>query len=73
MSYEDTKCPCGDKKPTDTMFCDACETYLAGRREMELMKNDTDLGMRRHCAFILLSLSRGRKRVQANVPPEPRR
>jgi hypothetical protein len=30
MSYENTSCPCGEKKLTDTMLCAACETAVGG-------------------------------------------
>ena len=67
MSYEDTHCPCGDKKPTNTMFCDACVAYLSDRAETKVVMRDpdADTGMRRHCALVLVSLSHGRKRRQA--------
>jgi hypothetical protein len=63
MSYEDTHCPCGDRKPTDTMLCDVCLADLAARREMMIFKDGTqDMESRRHAASILLTLSRSRKR-----------
>jgi hypothetical protein len=63
MSYEDTKCPCGGKKPTDTMLCDDCEKALADRREMATFKDlNASVELRRHAATILVSLARGRKR-----------
>jgi len=70
MSYEDTNCPCGDRKPTDTMLCDACMTDLAGRREMATFQSGEDVGTRRHAATILLALARGRKRRMANAKIE---
>lgn len=64
MSYEDTNCPCGDKKLPDTMLCSTCETYLAERREMKIFRSDSIPEIRRHAAIILISLSRSRKRNQ---------
>jgi hypothetical protein len=32
MSYEDSRCPCGEKKLPGTMLCDACVSALADRR-----------------------------------------
>ncbi len=65
MSYEDTKCPCGDKKPTDTMLCDACNAAFADRREMATFKDGSQsVEYRRHAATILLALARGRKRAE---------
>lgn len=63
MAYEDTKCPCGDKKPTDTMLCDACNAHFAARREMAEYQNPALRGdYRRNAAIILVSLARCRKR-----------
>jgi len=62
MSYEDTNCPCGDRKLTDTMLCDACMADLADRREMAIFRSGEDVGTRRHSAIMLLALARGRKR-----------
>jgi len=67
MAYDDTACPCGDKKPPSTMLCDACMAELADRREMQSFKNDQESPeWRRQAAIILLSLARGRKRRQTN-------
>lgn len=63
MAYEDTKCPCGDKKPTDTMLCDTCVDYFKDRREMaEYQDGKLSLEYRRNAAVILVTLARGRKR-----------
>ena len=59
MSYHDTRCPCGGKKPTDTMLCDNCNQRLSERREMAIFRNEKeDQSYRRHAAIILLSLAR---------------
>lgn len=62
MSYEDTNCPCGDQKPTDTMLCDACMEDLQDRREMVIFRSADPVESRRHAATILLALARRRKR-----------
>ena len=60
MSYEDTRCVCGGKKLTQTLFCQDCFGSLSGRPEMTMLLSDSDVGSRRHAALILLSLARGR-------------
>jgi hypothetical protein len=65
VSYEDTNCPCGDRKPTDTLLCDACMEHLKDRREMATFKSNEPVEWRRHAAIILLALARGRKRHAA--------
>jgi hypothetical protein len=69
MSYEDTKCPCGDKKPVDTMLCDVCMETFKDRKEMGFFKDGNEpVESRRHAATILLALSRGRKRLEKGLP-----
>lgn len=64
MSYEDTNCPCGGKKLTDTMLCDACMEYLRDRREWADFDNfKLSAEFRRQAAVILCSLARGRRRA----------
>ena len=65
MSYEDTNCPCGDRKQNDTMLCDTCCKAFADRREMKTYLSGDPLELRRHAATILLSLARSRKRIEA--------
>ena len=61
MSFENSKCPCGAKKPTDTMLCDECVTHLAHRREMaDYQDGKLPVEVRRHAAIILVSLARRR-------------
>lgn len=64
MSYEDTNCPCGGKKPTDTMLCDACELAFVEHPAMKDFNNGS-LGTdtRHHAAVILVTLSRKRGRL----------
>lgn len=60
MSYEDTICPCGGKKESDTMLCPQCETDLANHPSMPVFKDQGNaLEARRHAATILCSLARG--------------
>lgn len=67
MSYEDTKCPCGGKKPTQTMLCDECVEHFKDRRELREYQDGTlPLEYRRNAAIILLSLARKRKRELEN-------
>lgn len=61
MSYENSKCPCGGRKLTDTMLCDDCEKAVAGtfdRREMDDPKAPRDV--RRSAAIRLLAVARRR-------------
>ena len=61
MSYENTACPCGGQKLTDTMLCAACETAVAGtydRKAMDDHRNGFEL--RRQSAMRVLSISRRR-------------
>lgn len=63
MSYENTHCPCGDTKPQSTMLCDGCVSDLSSRPEYRTFRDElAPLGVRRHAAIILLSLSRKRKK-----------
>ena len=62
MSYENTACPCGGQKLTDTMLCAACETAVAGtydRKAMDDHRNGFEL--RRQSAMRVLSISRRRR------------
>ncbi len=68
MSYENTACPCGDKKPTETMLCDACVTAFSHRREMADYKDGTlKVEWRRGAAIVLVSLARTRKRDEQRM------
>ena len=62
MSYENTACPCGGHKLTETMLCAACETAVAGsydRKAMDDHRNGFEL--RRQSAMRVLSISRRRR------------
>jgi hypothetical protein len=66
VSWEDTTCPCGDRKARETMLCAACEEYLKDHPAMKCFRDTTNpQGGRRHSAIILLSCARARKRHQA--------
>jgi hypothetical protein len=62
MSYEDTNCPCGGKKPTETMLCGDCLAAFAEHPAMRELNDARNSGSsRRHAATILLALARRRK------------
>jgi hypothetical protein len=64
MSYEDTNCPCGDRKQNETMLCDTCMEHLKDRREMKTFHDHTEsVEIRRQAAIILLALARKRKMI----------
>lgn len=67
MAYDDTNCPCGDRKQTGTMLCDACLDFLKDRRELAELNSDASVEWRRQAALILLTLARKRKRAQAEA------
>ncbi len=63
MSYENTHCPCGGKKVTDTMLCNECETEFSEHVSMKTFRDESArVESRRHAAIILLSLARRRKK-----------
>lgn len=63
MSYADTVCPCGDKKPPNTMLCDGCETAFAQHPSMLAFKDKrNDFESLNHAARTLVILARDRKR-----------
>lgn len=65
MSYENTKCPCGGNKPTDTMLCDECEIALADHPAMKWFLDTTQpVESRRNSAIVLVTAARQRKRNQ---------
>lgn len=71
MAYEDTKCPCGDSKPTDTFLCDACVAHFVNRRELaEYQDRGLHLDFRRNAAVLLVTLSRCRKRAKESPLPK---
>ena len=68
MSYEGIICPCGDKKPTNTMLCQTCLSIFADHTAMTAFKDDTKgPESRRNAAIILLTLARGRKGKYAHL------
>lgn len=59
MSYENTSCPCGEKKLTDTMLCAACETVVAGSYDRKAMDDHREpFELRRHAAMRVLAPSK---------------
>lgn len=62
MSFENTECPCGGKKATQTMLCSNCEQYFSNHPAMKWF-NDTTAAFpaRRNAAIILVTAARQRK------------
>ena len=68
MSYDNTKCPCGGKKPTDTMLCADCNTWLADDREMKTFRDgNAPVLWRRSAAISLLSMARKRNTLKVQL------
>jgi hypothetical protein len=62
MSYEDTNCPCGGRKQTETLLCDDCVEAFKDRNEMWSYRDAAlPLSWRRQSAIILCALARGRR------------
>jgi hypothetical protein len=62
MSYENTACPCGEKKLTDTMLCAACEAAVAGTYDRKAMDDQSNaFELRRQAAMRVLAVSRRRR------------
>lgn len=68
MSYEDTNCPCGDKKRRETMICSLCEATFLSTKELAVFNNsDWPVEARRIAAVRILSMCRRRKK---DYPPD---
>ena len=66
MSYENTACPCGRQKLTDTMICAACETAVAGSYDRVAMDDHRHpFELRRQSAMRVLAISRRRRTATA--------
>lgn len=66
MSYENTSCPCGEKKLTDTMLCAACERAVAGTYDRKAMDDHHNpFELRRQSALRVLAISRRRRTASA--------
>lgn len=62
MSYENTACPCGGHKLTDTMLCAACETAVAGTYDRKAMDDPgLPFELRRQSAIRVLIISHRRR------------
>lgn len=67
MSYEDTRCPCGDRKERETMLCGGCVRAFADRGELaDYQDKSKPLDWRRNSALVLLALAKKR------LPPAER-
>jgi hypothetical protein len=63
MSYENTACPCGNKKPINTMLCDSCLAQFSSHPATTDMNNaKLPVEVRRHAAITLVTLSRRRQK-----------
>jgi hypothetical protein len=63
MSWENTACPCGGKKLTDTMLCSPCEQAFATHRDRLAMWDAAlPFQSRREAAMRVLAMSRKRSR-----------
>lgn len=62
MSYENTKCPCGDRKEGGTMICETCDELLKPTVEHAAWMNEKlSMHTRRSAAIKVLAMSRRRK------------
>lgn len=62
MSYEDTRCPCGNKKEMQTMLCPDCvETYRDTEEYKDFVSHDLKAQHRRYAAITLVNKARWRK------------
>lgn len=61
MSYDNTHCPCGGKKMTETMLCPECEVAVAGTFDRQEMDNPhASFEKRRNAAIRVLAVARRR-------------
>ncbi len=61
MSWENTQCPCGEKKLTDTMLCPACEAHVGQSYDRKLMDDPAaHFDARRSAAIRVLQVARRR-------------
>ena len=61
MSWDNTQCPCGGRKATETMLCAECEKFVEGtfdRREMD--NPEASFDARRSAAIRVLACARRR-------------
>lgn len=62
MSYENHKCPCGNRKERQTMLCSDCVTAFADRPELTAYMDPTlSLDYRRQSAYVLVALAKKRR------------
>lgn len=67
MSYEGTKCRCGDSKLSQTLICQDCEDAFSSTREMTLYRDSRyAFNLRRTSAIRLLAMASKRKSTMAN-------
>jgi len=62
MSYSNTSCPCGGRKPADTMLCTDCVSAFSETPTMAIFLDPTkSFEARRPAAIRLIAMSRRRK------------
>lgn len=69
MSWDDTRCPCGDRKERETLLCPACREQFKNTIEMKvfsaIVPRVDNRAERRAAAIRLLAMARRRKREAA--------
>jgi len=65
MSYEDHRCPCGDRKERETMLCNKCVNAFQDHPEMNAYQDvSRSWDDRRRSAIALVSMSHKRKNTR---------
>jgi hypothetical protein len=65
MAWEDTNCPCGDRKERETMLCTGCEASFASHPAMATFKDlASKQSWRRSSAIQLCAMARRRKQCE---------
>ena len=63
MSYENTACPCGQKKERETMICAGCRETFSGTSYLKTSEDGTlSWEARRSAAITLLAMARRRNK-----------
>jgi hypothetical protein len=66
MAYDDTHCPCGCRKMTQTLLCDACAQQVSPSTDWQLYADEKlSVGTRRAAAIRLLAVARKRRAAPA--------
>lgn len=63
MAYDDTHCPCGGRKETETLLCSACVAHTEATPDMRVFRDEQEtVYARRGAAIRLLAKARVRTR-----------